>query len=99
MIKLSHYLVIIIFLASTLINVAEAKQVTFKNGDDLLSGHYLLPDSGKPRAVILFVHGDGPLGYDAHGYYPLIWEHWQLVSAIDEAASTGSSICGYLYSR
>ncbi len=74
MIKLSHYLVIIIFLASTLINVAEAKQVTFKNGDDLLSGHYLLPDSGKPRAVILFVHGDGPLGYDAHGYYPLIWE-------------------------
>ena len=74
MIKLSHYLVIIIFSASTLINVAEAKQVTFKNGDDLLSGHYLLPDSGKPRAVILFVHGDGPLGYDAHGYYPLIWE-------------------------
>jgi pimeloyl-ACP methyl ester carboxylesterase len=74
MIKLSHYLVIIIFLASTLINVAEAKQVTFKNGDDLLSGHYLLPDTGKPRAVILFVHGDGPLGYDAHGYYPLIWE-------------------------
>jgi hypothetical protein len=74
MIKLPHYLLIIIFLASTLINVAEAKQVTFKNGDDLLSGHYLLPDSGKPRAVILFVHGDGPLGYDAHGYYPLLWE-------------------------
>jgi pimeloyl-ACP methyl ester carboxylesterase len=74
MIKLSHYLLIIIFLASTLVNVAEAKQVTFKNGDDLLSGHYLIPDSGQPRAVILFVHGDGPLEYDAHGYYPLIWE-------------------------
>jgi pimeloyl-ACP methyl ester carboxylesterase len=74
MIKLQHYLLIILCLVSTLINVAEAQQVTFKNGDDSLAGHYLLPDSGKPRAVILFVHGDGPLGYDAHGYYPLIWE-------------------------
>lgn len=74
MIKLPHHLLIMLFLVSTMVNVAEARQVTFKNGDDLLSGHYLLPDSGKPRAVILFVHGDGPLEYDAHGYYPLIWE-------------------------
>lgn len=74
MIKLQHQLCIILFLASTMVKVAEAEQVTFKNGDDSLSGHYLLPDSGKPKAVILFVHGDGPLEYDAHGYYPLIWE-------------------------
>jgi len=74
MIKLQHHLLIILVLASTMVNVAEARQVTFKNGDDSLSGHYLLPDSGKPRAVILFVHGDGPLEYDAHGYYPLIWK-------------------------
>jgi len=74
MIKSPHYLLIILCLASTITNAVEARSVTFKNGDDLLSGHYFLPESGKPKAVILFVHGDGPLEYDAHGYYPLIWE-------------------------
>jgi len=74
MIKIRHYLLIMFCIISTIINAAEASQVTFKNGDDSLSGHYLLPDSVEPRAVILFVHGDGPLEYDAHGYYPLIWE-------------------------
>lgn len=73
MTKLQHYLLTVIFLALTIINTAEAKRVTFTNGEDSLSGHYLLPDRDKPRAVILFVHGDGPLKYDAHGYYPLIW--------------------------
>ena len=74
MIKLQHKLVMILFLTSTIIYVAEAQQVTFLNGEDSLSGHYFLPDNGKPRAVIIFVHGDGPLEYDAHGYYPLIWK-------------------------
>ncbi|MBL4673250.1 MAG: alpha/beta hydrolase [Arenicella sp.] len=73
MIKLLLPFLIILVLALTVIDVAEAKRVVFQNGEDSLSGHYLVPTSGKPRAVILFVHGDGPLGYDAHGYYPLIW--------------------------
>jgi hypothetical protein len=64
----------ILVLASMMINVAEAKRVTFQNAEDTISDHYLLPDKGKPKAVILFVHGDGPLNYDADGYYPLIWE-------------------------
>jgi len=74
MIKLHRYFLMILVLASTIINVAEAKRVTFQNAEDTISGHYLLPDKGKPKAVILFVHGDGPLNYDADGYYPLIWE-------------------------
>jgi hypothetical protein len=61
---------IILILALTFIDIAKAKRVTFENGEDSLSGHYLIPDKGKSKAVILFVHGDGPLGYDAHGYYP-----------------------------
>jgi len=71
MIKLHYHLLMILVLASTMINVAEAKRVTFQNAEDTISGHYLLPNKGKPKAVILFVHGDGPLNYDAHGYYPL----------------------------
>jgi alpha-beta hydrolase superfamily lysophospholipase len=74
MVKVKLYLLTALFLASTIINAAETEQVTFNNGEDSLSGHYLLPDRGKPKAVILFVHGDGPLEYDAHGYYQLIWK-------------------------
>ncbi len=49
--------------------------VTFEHGDDSLVGHYL-PATSKEKngAVILFVHGDGALNYEAEGYYPLIWE-------------------------
>jgi alpha-beta hydrolase superfamily lysophospholipase len=74
MIKLYHHILMILILASTMINVADAKRITFQNAEDTISGHYLLPNNGKPRAIILFVHGDGPLEYDAHGYYPLIWK-------------------------
>ncbi len=49
--------------------------VTFEHGGDRLSGHYL-PATSKEKngAVILFVHGDGAMNYEAEGYYPLIWE-------------------------
>jgi alpha-beta hydrolase superfamily lysophospholipase len=72
--KLQRYLLVVLVLASAMNSFADGKQVTFSNGEDLLSGHYIVPDQGKPRGVILFVHGDGPLAYDAHGYYPLIWK-------------------------
>jgi pimeloyl-ACP methyl ester carboxylesterase len=67
-------LVVVLMLACMTMSFAKAESVEFRNGEDLLSGHYLQPDSGKPKAVILFVHGDGPLDYDSHGYYPLIWK-------------------------
>jgi hypothetical protein len=77
MIKLQRYLLTALVLASMLINAADAKKVTFTNGEDSLSGHYLLPDTDKPRAVILFVHRDAPLENDAYGYDPLIWRRLQ----------------------
>ncbi|UXI03586.1 alpha/beta hydrolase family protein [Photobacterium sp. TY1-4] len=40
-----------------------------------LSGQYLPPlGDAVPSAVVLFVHGDGAMPADAHGYYPLIWQ-------------------------
>ncbi len=72
--KLQQYLLMVLVLASAMNSFADGKQVTFSNSGDLLSGHYILPDQDKPRGVILFVHGDGPLAYDAHGYYSLIWK-------------------------
>ena len=71
--KLHPHLLMTLFLTAMMMSVAKAEQVTFQNAENIISGHYLLPDNGKPKAIILFVHGDGPLNYDAHGYYPLIW--------------------------
>lgn len=64
----------VLFLIATMNSLAEGEQVTFLNGEDALSGHYILPNNVTPKGVILFVHGDGALEYDAHGYYPLIWQ-------------------------
>lgn len=58
-----------------LLPVCSAKEVLFKHGDHSLSGHYLEASNGKPaKAVLLFVHGDGAMSYDAEGYYDFIWE-------------------------
>jgi pimeloyl-ACP methyl ester carboxylesterase len=65
---------VVVLMACITMSFAKAESVEFQNGEDSLSGHYLQPDNGKPKAVILFVHGDGPLDYEAHGYYPLIWK-------------------------
>jgi alpha-beta hydrolase superfamily lysophospholipase len=64
----------VLILACMTTTVAKAESVELRNGEDLLAGHYLQPDNRKPKAVILFVHGDGHLDYETHGYYPLIWK-------------------------
>lgn len=52
-----------------------AKELIFKHGDHYLSGHYFGPNKGQPaRAILIFVHGDGPTSYDADGYYRIIWD-------------------------
>ncbi len=52
-----------------------AEELIFKHGSHYLSGHYLEPSNGKPiKAILLFVHGDGPTSYDADGYYNIIWK-------------------------
>lgn len=52
-----------------------AEEVAFKHKNTSLSGHYLENTNGQPpKAVLLFVHGDGAMSYDAEGYYNIIWE-------------------------
>jgi len=35
---------------------------------------YISPkNTDTAKAIIIFVHGDGPMNYQAEGYYPLIW--------------------------
>ena len=52
-----------------------AEEVYFQDGNNRLEALYLLPSHGQEhKGVILFVHGDGPVDYEAAGYYPLIWK-------------------------
>lgn len=59
-------------------NIADIRgvkeHVTFKNAQDLLSAYYITPKNGKIKGVVIFVHGDGEINYDAYGYYELIWQ-------------------------
>lgn len=50
-------------------------ELNFTHNSNELSGSLILPNSiDKPSLVVLFVHGDGALQYDAYGYYRPIWE-------------------------
>jgi outer membrane scaffolding protein for murein synthesis (MipA/OmpV family)/alpha-beta hydrolase superfamily lysophospholipase len=52
-----------------------AEELTFKSAGNQLVGHYLSPLDDKPsKGVIIFVHGDGAMSYDADGYYSIVWE-------------------------
>jgi pimeloyl-ACP methyl ester carboxylesterase len=64
-----------LFISSMLsISGSYAEEVFFKHNMLSLSGHYLAPTNGKPaKAVLLFVHGDGPMTFDAEGYYSILW--------------------------
>lgn len=68
------YIVIILSLIFISIPDIQAKTILFQQGGNILAGHYLLPTKNQePKAVILFIHGDGAMDYQANGYYPLIW--------------------------
>ncbi|MCG8312920.1 MAG: alpha/beta fold hydrolase [Pseudomonadales bacterium] len=55
---------------------SQAETVMFNGAGNQLSAHYLSPKTrSKPKGVIVFVHGDGALPYDAEGYYRPIWDH------------------------
>lgn len=51
---------------------------TFKHAGNELAFHYETPKE-KTKGIILFVHGDGALPKDAHGYYKPIWK--QLINS------------------
>ncbi|KDE40831.1 hypothetical protein ADINL_0480 [Nitrincola lacisaponensis] len=47
----------------------------FQHGDQKLVAYFLTPeDHQQTKGVIIFVHGDGAMPYDAHGYYQPIWQ-------------------------
>jgi pimeloyl-ACP methyl ester carboxylesterase len=55
--------------------LANAESLIFEQGGNYLSGHYLAPLDNQPaKAVLLFVHGDSALSYNAEGYYDIIWQ-------------------------
>jgi alpha-beta hydrolase superfamily lysophospholipase len=61
------------FLVSELSN---AERVSFQHKENVISAYHLAPDDkNNVKGVILFVHGDGAIPYDAHGYYEHIWNH------------------------
>lgn len=69
-----HFLIInFLFFLSFSLNAEE--RLVFEHQEDTLAGVYLPQlNHEKAKAVILFVHGDGPLTYDAEGYYELVWQ-------------------------
>ncbi len=70
MIKINYWILITLVVTCP----AHAEMLIFNHGEHRLSGHYLKPKGNKPaKAVLLFVHGDGALSYDAEGYYDILW--------------------------
>ncbi|GAA3928158.1 alpha/beta hydrolase family protein [Litoribacillus peritrichatus] len=74
----------------------QAQIITFAHGDNQLQGHYLAATDNLPtKAVLLFVHGDGEMPYDAKGFYELIWhplrEQGYAIFSWDKAGVGGSS--------
>lgn len=67
------------FLIFTILSVNNAERLQFKHGGTQLSGHHFLPyncaKNNSAKAVIIFVHGDGDVTYDANGYYRFIWKY------------------------
>ncbi|MFT4712310.1 MAG: alpha-beta hydrolase superfamily lysophospholipase [Candidatus Azotimanducaceae bacterium] len=51
-----------------------AEEAFFQHGENRLEAVHLLPTGpAELKGIVVFVHGDGPLNYEAEGYYPLIW--------------------------
>ena len=55
-------------------SLSHAEKIRFFHNGNEINGHYLKPKKGRDaKAVLLFVHGDGPMPHDAHGYYDILW--------------------------
>lgn len=54
------------------LNGIKSEELTFQHNGQRLSGTLLQAENKTPDAVILLIHGDGPMDrYANHGYYPL----------------------------
>jgi pimeloyl-ACP methyl ester carboxylesterase len=76
--KIVIILSLLIIFAILIKPTACAEMLTFEHSQQKLYGQYLAPynliKNAKPKAVLLFVHGDGDVTYNAEGYYDIIWE-------------------------
>ncbi|WP_047044430.1 alpha/beta hydrolase family protein [Vibrio mexicanus] len=71
---MNRFIAVVLFTLSSL-SYSYSAEVMFAHNNANLSGHYLENTNDKPtKAVLIFVHGDGAMSYDADGYYNLIWE-------------------------
>lgn len=51
-----------------------AEKVWIETHQEMLAAHYLAPSgTHTPKGVVIFVHGDGAMSFDAEGYYRPIW--------------------------
>ncbi|MDO6708390.1 S9 family peptidase [Photobacterium sp. 1_MG-2023] len=67
--------ILLLFFACLVSGCFSEEKITFQSGENRLSGVFLHPTNHQPsKAVLLFVHGDGAMPFDAEGYYPLIWD-------------------------
>ncbi|WP_127557729.1 alpha/beta hydrolase family protein [Saccharospirillum alexandrii] len=65
----------LVFSVFSLLGIAYANVDYFYHGGNQIAGRYIPAEGAASRdAVIVFVHGDGALNYDAHGYYEPIWD-------------------------
>jgi len=69
------YLLSFIFTLSISVCSVKAEEQKFEHQQDQLIGQYLGPlNEQEAKAVLVFVHGDGAMTYDAEGYYDIIWQ-------------------------
>ena len=74
---LSLYLIFAYLLCASSASFANFKQkrLSFNAAGNELYGTLITPRKAEgPFPTVVFVHGDGPLTYDAYGYYRPIWE-------------------------
>lgn len=79
----------------------KAQKMTFEFADSQLAAALILPKNhSPPYPVVVFVHGDGALPYDAYGYYQPLWNHLakQGVASFSwDKAGVGGSRGNWLY--
>lgn len=71
-------LILIIITSLTMVPAANAKVQYFNHNGNQLAGYYMEPRHNqnkkiKAKAVLIFVHGDGAMPYNAYGYYNIVW--------------------------
>lgn len=70
----SFVIILIMLLPLQAIGSYEEVDVTFSHQNNILTGSVIIPKKKGPFPVVIFVHGDGAMPYDAHGYYRYLWK-------------------------